>query len=113
MPPRHGGVDQDALAENFGIFLHDHRIGPIGNGRAGKNPDGLSWSDDSVEACPGRGFTDQCKRRGQGGHVGRADRITIHGRAIERGLRQVRGQIFRKHAAVGFRDRHALDVERC
>ena len=53
-----GGGDLDPLAVPPGVFLDDHRIGALGQGRAREDPDRLAWRKAALEPMPRRTLAD-------------------------------------------------------
>ncbi len=109
---RHGVLDQHTVSQRLGVFLDDHRVGPVGHRRAREDPNRLAGLQDAVEARTGCRRANEGERRGQGGQVGGTNRVAVHGRGIERRLGERRAQILGQHALCALRNRNALDTKR-
>ena len=91
-------ADRHLGAVALGVLLDDDGIGAGGNGRAGEDAHGLPRATRAGEGMPGGGLADHGERGGELADVGAAHGIAVHGRGIERRLRQAGGQRLGQHA---------------
>jgi len=112
------------IGAGLGLFLHQHRVGPGGKGGASENARhraGLQGSRRPCRSAQGLAGTHRpggdalAHRQGSPGGVSRsgfggAHRVAVHGAVVKTG--HVKGglQRLRQHAAVGFVERHGLDL---
>ena len=94
------------------MFLDDDGIGPIGYRAAGKDAQRLTLLEEARKRCPGRRFADEPQLERRCGHIGRPDRIAVHGREIVRRLGTSRHDRIGEHAAQSLGQGHAFSAER-
>ena len=77
------GGKTHALVAHFGLFLHDHRVRPGRDRRAGHDAHAAVGRPLAVERRAGEGFPGDRQRR-IGRQIGEAHRIAVHRRVSER-----------------------------
>ena len=75
-------VDEHAVAVEAAELLHHHRVGALGDRRAGEDAGGGARRQRMADAA-GRDALGDHQPRASGGHVGTAQRIAVHRRVVE------------------------------
>ena len=105
-------VDDYGVAVALSDLLHRHRIGALGQRRAGEDARRLAGLEAAGERAAGRGFADDGQTRLRACRVGRTQRVAVHRRIGERRLDAARSDVARQCAAKGLGERNELFVER-
>ena len=104
--------DHRGGVRRLGVLLDQDRVGAGGNRRASGDADRLAGAVRSGEPVAGGGHADELQPGGQGGDIGGAHRVTVHGGGREGRTVAIGHQWVGKHPAGGLGDGDGLDVER-
>ena len=109
---RRAFAHDDMGAVALGVLLDDDGIGAVGHRRAGEDAHRLALADAAGEGMARGGLADDCEPRRKLPHVGCLHGIAVHGRGVERRLRDERPQRLGQHATVRLLDGYALRLGR-
>jgi hypothetical protein len=112
MPARRGLLDGDDAVGLLGILLDHDRVCAFRHRRSREDAHGFTLTDALLEASTRSRDANHLKPRGKGRDVGRAHRVTIHGRGSEGRLGDPRRKVLGDHAALPIFERDALGPER-
>jgi hypothetical protein len=101
-------VDEHAVAVEAAQLLHHHRVGAVGDGRAGEDAGGGARRQRVADAA-GRDALGDHQPRAGGGHVGTAQRVAVHRRVVEGRHVEAGDLVDREHPPEGFGGGHLLD----
>ena len=113
---RHLDRDRDRLGAAVGVLDPDHRVGSLGDHRAGRDRDRLTGAESARRRVPGPRLADhrqpgRLRARGAG-RVGGADRVAVHRRVVEARHRVGAGDVLGQDATERIADGDRLRLER-
>ena len=98
LPQRSVGPIRDEIAVAFHMLHHDDRVGARGDRRAGHDLDRFPGLNAAAEALARSHFPGHSHAAR---HVGRADRETVAGAAVQRGVIAIGVNVLSQNAAIG------------